>query len=50
MSNFKFFMLMLYNMVVVVATVASIYYISGWMFCLIFALMKNTDDDVLGPL
>ena len=40
MSDIKYVFLMVYNAVVVVATALSVYYVSGWMFFLIAAVMK----------
>lgn len=46
MSNFKFASLMIYNAIVVVATAFSVYYVSGWMFFLILAVMKYTNEEI----
>lgn len=40
MSDIKYVFLMIYNAVVIVATALSVYYVSGWMFFLIAAVMK----------
>lgn len=40
MSDTKYVFLMIYNAVVIVATALSVYYVSGWMFFLIAAVMK----------
>lgn len=38
-------MLMVYNSIVVICTFLGVLYISGWMFCLLMAVMKFSDED-----
>lgn len=40
MSNIKFIALTIYNIVVVITTGLSVYYVSPWMFFILAAVMK----------